>query len=118
MIDGGACLESCLGVLLKIPSSDIPFHKGSDWLDRINDYLLETFDLYMVGVSPDNFKPEGLTIAVYSNPDGKNDQEKTHAVLFKDPSIVFDPSLGRWFAVPGNKRLDHFLLIVNFYSLY
>lgn len=115
--DGGACLETCLSMLLKIPAGDFPFYTTIGWSDKLNTWLIENHGIYMIGIRADYDEDvKGLTIAVYKNPDGKTEPERTHAVLYRDHEIIYDPSHGRWYEVPGKKKIDYFLVIVNHYQ--
>lgn len=115
--DAGACLEECLGILLRVPPSDFPFYTDADpWLDKLNDYLVEKHSVYMVPADRDIQYLRGVLIAVYKNKDGRTNQERTHAVLWKDGKILVDPSAGRWFNVPGEKKLDSFLIIIQYFK--
>lgn len=104
----GNCLQACLSSLLDMDIDEVPHfaaHRGPDWFDRMNDWLLSQGYWILTITAWDNqFTPHGYCIANGTSPRGIK-----HSVIAKDGSIVFDPHPDN----TGLREIDSYWLVIK-----
>lgn len=115
-----ACLENCIKELYGI---DVPqYNDDGDWLEKLNNFMVQEHHKFLLPIafnkSVTSCRPEqllGKIIEVYTNPNGKTPQEKTHAVIGNGKEIIYDPSDGHWFKIADGKHvLDYYLIFCTY----
>jgi hypothetical protein len=106
--ENGNCLQACIASLLDMPIDDVPHfadHRGSDWFDKMNEWLIKQGYWVLVISGWDNeFTPHGYCIANGISPRGV-----MHSVIAKDGKVYFDPHPSD----DGISEIDSYWLLVK-----
>lgn len=106
--DIGNCLQACIASILELDIHDVPHfaaHKGSDWFDRLNDWLLKRglWALVITGWDGD-FIPFGYSIVC-----GTSRRGIRHSCVAYDGKVEFDPHPDD----TGLSEIDSYYLLVS-----
>ncbi len=98
----GNCFAACLASILELPLEAIPDLMDSrcnTWLEKYNDWLLDSFRLYLWNLAPASDLPSGVVCMAthmcqqpaFHLIGGKSERGRMHSVVGFQGKLVFDP---------------------------
>ncbi|MFA5300686.1 MAG: hypothetical protein WC389_21060 [Lutibacter sp.] len=109
----GNCLCACIASLLEIPIESVPNPKHDDWVEEINQWLIENHNIYILSVvlHKDSYLPSAFKNSITIGC-GRSINNIMHAVLVYENRIIHDPlpNSGLTF-----EKIEEFDLLVKFF---